>query len=43
MRINREEKEQGKTTEQSIASLRRRIDLAFGGEQKTAMPAKAEK
>jgi hypothetical protein len=30
VRINREEKEKGKTTEQTIESLRRRINLALG-------------
>lgn len=40
VRINREEKEQGKTTEQSIESLRRRIDLAWKGGQGAAPAAK---
>ena len=36
VRINREEKEQGKTTEQTIASFKRRIDLAWNGASETA-------
>ena len=31
VRINREEKEQGKSTEQTIESLRRRVGLAWSG------------
>ena len=31
VRINREEKEKGKSTQQSVESFRRRLDLAFGG------------
>jgi len=43
VRINREEKEQGKITEQSVASLRRRIDLAWNGVQNGSTPAKTGK
>ena len=32
VRINREEKEKGRTTEQSIEALKRRTRLVFGGE-----------
>lgn len=32
VRINREEKEKGKTTQQSVKSFQRRLKLAFGSE-----------
>lgn len=38
VRINREEKEKGKTTEQTIASLKRRVDLVWNGETTGGIP-----
>ena len=32
VRINREEKEKGKTTQQTVESFRRRLGLAFGSD-----------
>ena len=32
MRINREEKEKGKTTQQTVQSFRQRLGLAFGND-----------
>lgn len=36
VRINREEKEKGHTTQESFDALKRRAGLVFGGEQKAA-------
>jgi hypothetical protein len=31
VRINREEKEKGRTTDETVASLKRRVGMVFGG------------
>lgn len=42
VRINREEKEKGKTTQQTVDSFQRRLGMAFGGDDDMKAAAKKE-